>query len=304
VRKKSVVTGGLGFIGSHVAELLADENHEVLVLDDLSTGNQKNSLPSIHYEIENYQSLTALQAVRKFAPDYIFHLAALPRIQPSYDSPLEYTNVNVIGVIPLLELSRDLNLKGFIYSSSASVYGNPRKQPILESTCINPLNPYAVQKYAAEQLLLMLGERWRVPVVSLRYFNPFGERSFHPENTDSAYSPVVGIFEHAFNNSLPLKVTGDGSQRRDFIYVKDVARANLLSANSATQIQSRIMNVCSGETTSIYEVALMFSNNIEFIPPRKGEAEVSWGCNCTISNQLGWVKSTSLRQYVNKFKSI
>jgi UDP-glucose 4-epimerase len=301
MRKKALVTGGLGFIGSHVAELLCEKNLEVLVVDDLSTGNELNQMRDVSYFLGSLGHPKVDLEILSFSPDYIFHLAALPRIQPSFEYPIQYNQANINATVELLELARQIKVEAFIYSSSASVYGNPDKQPITERTSISPLNPYAVQKYAGEQLALLLGEKWEVPVVALRYFNPFGERSYHPNNKDSAYSPVVGIFESCFQLGQKMKITGDGSQRRDFVYVKDVAWANLLSALKIEIANQNTFNVCSGSTQSILEIAQMFESPYEFISARMGEAEISWGCNCKISEMLEWKPTLTVQEYISRF---
>jgi UDP-glucose 4-epimerase len=303
MKKKALVSGGLGFIGSHVAETLYDDGFEVLVVDDLSTGNQLNEITGVKYLIDNVVSSNAEREVMRFKPDYLFHLAALPRIQPSFEEPIRYNEANINATVRLLDIGRQIGAKAFIYSSSASVYGNPLSQPITESTPVSPLNPYAVQKYAAEQLSLLLGERWRVPVVALRYFNPFGERSYYESNNHSAYSPVIGIFETWVKQGKKLEITGDGSQRRDFIYVKDVAWANLLSAQKIEIANQHVFNVCSGTTNSIIEIAEMFTNSYTFIPARSGEAQTSWGCKCFIKQILGWDSSISVSEYISKIKN-
>jgi len=292
------VSGGLGFIGSHVVETLLEEGMEVLVVDDLSTGNMLNTISGAQYCIESVTELRSKQEILAFKPDYFFHLAALPRIQPSFDNPLKYNEVNINATVELLQTAKEVGAKAFVYSSSASVYGNPKHQPITEATAISPLNPYAVQKYAGEQLTLLLGAKWNVPVVSLRYFNPFGERSFYPSNKDSAYSPVIGIFEHCMVSQINMRITGDGNQRRDFIYVKDVARANFLTAIEIEKVNQNIFNVCSGETYSILEIAKMFGNNYEHIEARNGEATISWGCNCLIRKKINWTTSLSVVNYI------
>lgn len=300
MKSKALVSGGLGFIGSHVVESLLEHDFEVLVIDDLSTGNSLNRIDGARYCIESLIETKAKEEILTFKPDYFFHLAALPRIQPSFDEPVKYNEININATVQLLQTAREVAAKAFIYSSSASVYGNPKHQPITESSSISPLNPYAVQKYAGEQLTLLLGAKWKVPVASLRYFNPFGERSFYPNNKDSAYSPVIGIFENCLASKKNMIITGDGTQRRDFIYVKDVARANLLSAVKIQDVNQSIFNVCSGYTYSILEIAKMFGDFYEHVEARSGEATISWGCNCLIKEKLNWTPSLSVENYIGR----
>jgi UDP-glucose 4-epimerase len=296
---KSLVTGALGFIGSHVVETIVGEGHDVLGLDDLSTGSRKNAIAGANYEEISILNPHVENVITKFKPDYIFHLAALPRIQPSFEEPLLHNQVNVDGTIKLLEISRNLNIKAFVNSSSASVYGNPLNFPITEETFIDPLSPYALQKYAAERYVKILGDKWNIPNVSLRYFNPFGPRSFNPDSEGNAYSPVLGVFANSITQFGKIFVTGDGSQSRDFIYVGDVARANLTAAEKIQEISGEIFNISSGNHQSILSIAEKFNAPIEFIPERSGEARVSWGSNEKFVQRTGWRPSLSVDDYIS-----
>ena len=297
---KSLVTGALGFIGSHVVETLVAEGHEVLGLDDLSTGSRKNAIESAGYEEISILNPKLESVIKNFNPDYIFHLAALPRIQPSFEEPLLHNQVNVDGTIKLLEIARNLNISAFVNSSSASVYGNPSTFPITEETFIDPLSPYALQKYAAERYVKILGDKWNIPNVSLRYFNPFGPRSFNPDSDGNAYSPVLGVFANSITQHGKIFITGDGSQSRDFIYVGDVARANLTAAKKIREISGQIFNISSGTHQSILSIAEKFKAPIEFIPERSGEARVSWGSNEKFVQLTGWKPSLSVDEYISQ----
>jgi UDP-glucose 4-epimerase len=297
---KSLVTGALGFIGSHVVETLVGEGHEVLGIDDLSTGSRKNAIEGARYEEISILNPSLGKVIQDFNPEYIFHLAALPRIQPSFEEPLLHNQVNVDGTIKLLEISRNLKIRAFVNSSSASVYGNPDTFPITEETFIDPLSPYALQKYAAERYVKILGDKWNIPNVSLRYFNPFGPRSFNAESEGNAYSPVLGVFANSITQYGKIFITGDGSQSRDFIYVGDVARANIMAAKKIQDITGQIFNVSSGAHQSILSIAEQFKAPIEFIPERPGEARVSWGSNEKFVELTGWRPSLSVNEYISK----
>lgn len=297
---KSLVTGALGFIGSHVVETLVGEGHEVLGLDDLSTGSRKNAIEGAEYEEISILNPKLESMIKNFNPDYIFHLAALPRIQPSFEEPLLHNQVNVDGTIKLLEIARNLNISAFVNSSSASVYGNPSTFPITEETFIDPLSPYALQKYAAERYVKILGDKWNIPNVSLRYFNPFGPRSFNPDSDGNAYSPVLGVFANSITQHGRIFITGDGSQSRDFIYVGDVALANLTAAKKIQEISGQIFNISSGTHQSILSIAEKFKAPIEFIPERSGEARVSWGSNEKFVQLTGWKPSLSVDEYISQ----
>ena len=297
---KAVVTGGLGFIGSHLVDLLVSEKFEVLVIDNLETGSIENRNPEAEYLFESFQFAGALDTVEAYAPDYLFHLAALPRIQPSFELPLEHHDVNARGIIQLLTRCSKIGLTAFIYSSSASVYGDSQIFPLTEDSPVNPISPYAIQKYTGERYVDVLGQYFGIPNVSLRYFNPFGDRSYSLNSDQSAYSPVVGVFEHMVIGGGSLKVTGNGLQKRDFVPVEDVARANLLAAQQASTYSGSTYNVCSGNETSILELAKLFGAPIEFLPARPGEATRSLGSNLKISKELGWSPSFTVEDYIER----
>jgi UDP-glucose 4-epimerase len=297
---KSLVTGGLGFIGSHVVEALISEGHEVLGVDDLSTGSKQNAIPGADYSEISILDPKLKELASEFSPDYIFHLAALPRIQPSFEEPLLHNKVNVDGTIYMLEIARDTNVSAFVNSSSASIYGNPRNFPITEDTPVDPLSPYALQKYSAERYVKILGEKWQIPNVSLRYFNPFGTRSFNQESDGNAYSPVLGVFEHSVKETGKIFITGDGLQSRDFIYVGDVARANVVAAKNIKKLSGGVFNISSGQHESILSIAKKFNSPIEFIHERPGEAKISWGSNERFVKATDWKPSISISQYITK----
>jgi len=297
---KSFVTGALGFIGSHVVETLVGEGHEVLGLDDLSTGSRKNAVEGVQYEEISILNPKLESVIKNFNPNYVFHLAALPRIQPSFEEPLLHNQVNVDGTIKLLEITRNLRISAFVNSSSASVYGNPSIFPITEESLIDPLSPYALQKYAAERYVKILGDKWKIPNVSLRYFNPFGPRSFNPESEGNAYSPVLGVFTNSITQHGKIFITGDGSQSRDFIYVGDVAKANLTAAKKIHQISGQVFNISSGSHQTILSIAKKFNAPIEFIPERSGEARVSWGSSEKFIQLTGWKPSFSVDDYISQ----
>ena len=295
---KSLVTGGLGFIGSHVVEALISEGHEVLGVDDLSTGSIQNSIAGANYAEISILDPKLKKIASEFSPEFIFHLAALPRIQPSFEEPLLHNKINVDGTINMLEIARDVKVRAFVNSSSASIYGNPKNFPITEDTSVDPLSPYALQKYSAERYVKILGEKWQIPNVSLRYFNPFGERSFNQESDGNAYSPVLGVFENSIKRNGKIFITGDGLQSRDFIYVGDVAHANILAAKNIDKLTGGVFNISSGRHDSILSIAEKFNSPIEFIHERPGEAKISWGSNERFVKATDWKPSISISQYI------
>lgn len=290
----AVVTGGAGFIGSHLTERLLKDGFQVTVLDDLSTGDPTYVNKHARFVQGSICDLSLVSETLQDAT-YVFHLAALPRIQPSFDLPLEHEAVNVIGTINcLLAVKGSRRLKKFVYSASSACYGTPDELPTTENAAIRPLSPYALQKYSAEQYVLMFSERFSIPAVALRYFNVYGPRSFNAKNPFNAYSSVIGIFDHQKRSGIALTVTGDGSQKRDFVHVYDVVDANIRAALSDRR--GEVYNVGCGAPISVLEIAQLFGGSIEFIPERKGESRITWADNRKLRTQLGWTPTVSLRQ--------
>ncbi len=290
---QAVVTGGLGFIGSHLVDTLIEEGWEVTVLDDQTTGelqrlNPKSTLVNA--------SVTDAKAMKLHLADaeYVFHLAALPRIQPSFEDPVAHDRVNVGGTLNCLEAVKgNRKLKKFVFSASSACYGTPVELPTTETASISCLSPYALQKYAAEQYCMMLGERFDIPVVSLRYFNVYGPRSFNPKNPFNAYSSVLGVFHNQRKAGEELTVTGDGTQSRDFVHVHDVARANRTAALS--ERRGSIYNVGTGAAVTIRDLAELFGGPMRFVPGRQGEAHATNADITKIRDELGWVPEIDLK---------
>lgn len=297
---KCLVTGGCGFIGSHVVDILLEAGHSVHVIDNLETGTKDNCNPEATYTFDSIANETVLETCfSDQKPDWVFHLAALPRIMPSFDEPKYHHTTNVTTIFPLLKLSKAHNVKLFINSSSSAVYGNPTQLPTSESAAISPLSPYALQKYTAEQYVHILSKHMDLPHVSLRYFNPYGPRSFNPKNPQNAYSSVVGIFLDQLKRGSSITVTGTGDQERDFIHVRDVAKANLFVAQHAESSNGHTYNVGAGTTTSIIDLAKMLSDDIRFIPARLGEASITLA-DITALKGLGWTTEETLENYIQK----
>lgn len=283
--EKFVVTGGAGFIGSHIVDALVEEGHEVVVLDNLSTGREGNVNPAARLVHMDLVEPIDLGKTFKGAAG-VFHVAALPRIQPSFMRPMEHHRANIDATLNVLAGMEEAQCRRLVYSSSSSCYGNPTEFPTTENAKVQLLNPYALQKFASEQYALLLAERYSIRTVALRYFNVYGPRSFNPDNPDNAYSSVIGIFKHHSSRGGRISVTGSGNQKRDFVHVKDVARANLMAMRS--DIEADVFNVGGGNTQSINDVAALFADEWDYIEERKGEAEITWASIDKIRNGLGW----------------
>lgn len=297
--EKVLITGVAGFIGSNLLDYLIDNtNWKVDGIDNLSTGNLGNIEHHLDNERFNFinKSCSELKSLKPYIK--VFHLAALPRIQPSFELVTEHIRANLLETCSLIELMINENYyPKFIYSGSSSIYGTPLNYPTDESERIDCLSPYAFQKYEVERYLQLISTRYPLNYVTLRYFNPFGPRSFNPENKFNAYSSVVGIFLHQFKSGNKLTITGDGSQRRDFIHVADVASANYLASISQDYVND-YFNIGFGKTISILDMARLISDQIVFIDKREGESEITWANISKAQKILGWHPTIELENYI------
>jgi UDP-glucose 4-epimerase len=258
--RKAVVTGGAGFIGSHLVDQLIDKGVEVIILDDLSTGKKENINPKakfIKYDISNIPQSLLVDYI--IGADTIFHLAAKTTVQESIKNPILYNDVNVKGTLNLLKAATTIKVKRFIFSSSSSVYGNAFT-PTPEEYKTKPISPYALNKLIGEQYCKLYSDIYNLDTVCLRYFNVYGDRM----NNEGGYKLVFPIFKEQLLNNKPLTINNDGEQRRDFIYVDDIVRANILVAKHKNNFNGDIFNVGSGESYSINEIADMFGGEKQY----------------------------------------
>ena len=245
---KMLVTGGAGFIGSNLVDQLILEDNEVHVIDNFSSGKKENCNDKAIYhkiDISNVDSIDTLKKIFKDV-DTIFHCAALARVQPSIIDPLKYEINNTLGIMNVLKSASGANVRRLVYSASSSAYGPTDNLPSKENDPINPISPYANQKYYGELCCKMFSKVYGIETVSLRYFNVYGER----QNLGGAYATVVGIFINQILEGKPLTINGDGSQRRDFTYVKDVVNANMLASSSSKVGRGEVINIGSGKNIS------------------------------------------------------
>ncbi len=273
---KAVVTGGAGFIGSHLVDLLIEKGFRVEVIDNLATGNEKNI--GYHKNNENFvfhkidvSDFGNFHKICKIVEnaDLVFHLAALADIVPSIEKPTDYHKANVNGTIAMLEACRNTKIKKFVYTASSSCYGIA-ETPTKEDAPINPEYPYALTKYIGEQYVLSWNRLYGIPSISLRLFNVYGPRS----RTKGAYGAVFGVFLAQKLNNQPLTVVGDGSQTRDFTFVSDVADALYLAADS--DLTGEAINIGSGETNSINRLVKLLGGDVVNIPKRPGEPDCTF----------------------------
>lgn len=293
-----IVTGGAGFIGSHLTDRLLQENHFVTVLDNFSTGRPENlshqedssNLTLVEADVSNFDQ------IRPFFKgiDVVFHLAALADIVPSIVNPTQYYNSNVTGTLCVAEASRLSGVKKLIYSASSSCYGIPSVYPTPETADIAPQYPYALTKYLGEQIVLHWMKIYKLPVISLRLFNVFGTRS----RTSGTYGAVFGVFLAQKLADKPLTVVGDGSQTRDFSYVEDVVRAFMTAAFS--EVTNEVFNVGSGRPQSVNKLVELLDQEKVHIPRRPGEPDCTWADIDKIKSLLGWKPQISFEEGVRK----
>ena len=252
--KKAIVTGGAGFIGSNLVDKLINMGVEVHIIDDLSTGFEKNINPKAIFHKIDISTLNPDLAWYEFKDtDVVFHLAALARVQPSIEDPIPFDKVNIGGTLRMLKLAHNLGVARFVYSASSSAYGNATKFPTPEEHSTNPLSPYGLQKYVGEQYCKMFSQVYGLDTVSLRYFNVYGERM----SLEGAYKLAIPIFANQMLEGKPLTINNDGEQRRDFTYIEDVVNANILAATNPEDLKGEVFNIGNGDNYSVNELADM-----------------------------------------------
>lgn len=291
-----IVTGGAGFIGSHLVEHLLGDGHEVTVLDNFSTGRPE-TLDHVRSNPKLSIHKVDIAELERILPhfegtDWVFHIAALADIVPSIEHPLVYYRSNVDGTVNVLEASRRHGIKRFVYTASSSCYGVPEIYPTPESADIRPQYPYALTKYLGEECVMHWCQVYKIPAVSLRLFNVFGPRS----RTSGTYGAVFGVFLAQKLHQEPFTVVGDGSQTRDFVFVTDVVQALVMAANS--KIQGEIMNLGSGHTYSINQLVQLMGGEVVHVPKRPGEPDCTHADTTRVRDLLGWMPQISFEQGV------
>ncbi|UCD55347.1 MAG: SDR family oxidoreductase [Candidatus Omnitrophota bacterium] len=297
-KKKVLVTGGAGFIGSHLVSRLLEDGHDVTVIDNFSTGrpenltHQKNNrnLRLIEKDISDFNAMKQYFDGIKI----VFHLAALADIVPSIVNPAGYYRSNVTGTFCVAEACRLSGVEKLLYAASSSCYGMPRTYPTAEASEINPQYPYALTKYLGEETLLHWGKVYKLPVISLRLFNVYGPRS----RTSGTYGAVFGVFLAQQLNNKPFTIVGDGNQTRDFIYVSDVVEAFIKAAFS--DVKNEIFNVGSGNPQSINKLVSLLRGDKIHIPKRPGEPDSTWADISKIQKVLDWQPKVSFCEGIKK----
>jgi UDP-glucose 4-epimerase len=298
----AVVTGGAGFIGSHMVDLLLDEGYRVNVIDNLVGGRLQN----LHHRRGDDRLRVDTRDIREVAAGdslydgarYIFHFAGIGDIVPSIDRPAEYMAGNVLGTVSALEAARAARVEKFVYAASSSCYGLAREMPTTENAPIQCEYPYALSKYKGEQATLHWGRVYRLPVNSIRIFNAYGTRS----KTTGAYGAVFGVFLAQKLKGMPLTVVGDGTQCRDFLYVTDVARAFYLAATSP--VTNEIFNLGAGDPQTVNKLVSLLGGETVRLPKRPGEPDCTWADVGKIQRVLGWRQSVPFEEGVRRMLEV
>jgi UDP-glucose 4-epimerase len=293
---KALVTGGGGFIGSNLVRALLEAGHDVRVLDNFSTGNRANlsglDIEVVEGELRSYERVH--NAVR--GTEVVFHLGALGSVPRSVQDPLTSSAVNIEGTLNVLLAARDEGIRRVVYSSSSSVYGTRRELPVTEGQASDPLSPYGVAKLAAERYCVSFSRVYEsFESVVVRYFNVFGPR----QSPLSQYAAVIPLFITAIAEGRPIRIDGDGEQRRDFTYVSNVVEGTILAADAASA-NGRIFNVAASAPASVNQVAELIGQilgkdvNKEHAPPRAGDIRDSWADITAARETFGWEPSVGL----------
>ena len=293
---KAIVTGGAGFIGSHLVDALLTSGHQVVVLDNLSTGRLEN-LAHVKSKINFHEcDITSLDSWPKLIEggDWVFHLAALADIVPSIQQPGPYFRSNVDGTFNVLQASSAAGVSRFVYAASSSCYGVPDTYPTHESADIRPQYPYALTKRLGEELVLHWAQVYKLPALSMRFFNVYGTRS----RTSGTYGAVLGVFLAQKLAGKPFTVVGDGTQTRDFTYVTDIADALLAAANS--EKTNEVYNVGSGKSVSVNRLVELLGGEKSYIPKRPGEPDCTFANIQKIRQDLGWTPKVTIEEGVAK----
>ena len=294
---KCIVTGGAGFIGSHIVDKLLEIGYKVVVIDN-ETSEVHNQFYSNEHAEYHKLDIADYEATRPLYDgiDVVFHCAAESRIQPAINNPLLAVRTNTLGTATVLQCSREANVKKVIYSSTSSGYGLANEPPLSETMPDDCLNPYSVSKIAGEKLCSMYYKLFGLKTVIFRYFNVYGPR----EPLKGPYAPVVGLFLRQHKAGQPLTVVPDGTQRRDFTHVYDVVSANILASIVELENYGEVFNVGTGKNHSVLELANMISNNTTMIEPRIGEAYITLANNEKIRKYLGWTPENSIEDYIKE----
>lgn len=290
---KVLVTGGAGFIGSHLVDRLLKDGHQVRIIDNLSTGKKENLNPGAEFIKADISRLEEIEDFFK-GVEIVFHLAALPRIQPSIKDPASTNQANIIGTFNVLMASKNKGVRKVVYSASSSAYGNQDQLPLREEMKPNPQNPYSLSKYVGEEYCRLFTKLYNLDTISLRYFNVYGFRM----DNQGDYATVIALFLKQKAQRKPLTIVGDGSQTRDFTYVDDVVEANIKAAK--IEGKGKVINIGTGKNYSINQLAQIIGGQTINLDPRPGEAKDTLADISLAKKILNWQPRVSLEEGVRK----
>jgi len=286
----SLVTGGAGFIGSHLVDALVRNGETVHVVDNLSSGNRVNVNPAASFVQMDFTTPEFKEYVCAIKPDVIFHPGAVPRVTYSVEHPVESNHHNIFGTLNVLEAARAAGTKRVVYSASSSAYGGAEVRPTPETTTLDPKSPYAVQKLTGEFYCRTYSNVYDLDTAILRYFNVFGPR----QDKNSPYTGVIAVFAQQLLSGQQITIEGDGHQSRDFTFVDNVVQANLRAGSHPESLEGGVFNVGCGGTVSVLEIAEKMSKifrkslDITYLPPRIGDVRHSHADISKICSKLGY----------------
>ena len=297
-KTKVIVTGGAGFIGSNLVDALIERGYDVHVVDNLSGGKKEQVNKKAKLHVADITDPAALKRIFKGA-EYVFHLAALPRVQFSIEYPALTNKANVEGTLNVLVASHAAGVKKVIYSASSSAYGDQKIMPLHEKLPAHPKSPYGLQKYLGELYCRLWSEVYGLPTVCLRYFNVYG-----PRNSDEgAYALVIAKFLKQRREGKPMTITGNGKQTRDFTHVRDVVRANILAMGSPKAGKGEVMNIGAGRNQSMNQIAKLIGGSVTYIPARL-EPRDTLADNSFAKKLIGWKPQVSIEEGIAELKEM
>ncbi|MFA6999683.1 MAG: NAD-dependent epimerase/dehydratase family protein [Candidatus Paceibacterota bacterium] len=294
---KVIVTGGAGFIGSHIVDMLVLEGYEVHIVDDMSAGKEENINPGAIFHKVDIRDKEGLIPIFKDAK-YVFHEAAVPQVEYSIQNPVETNDINVNGLLNVLEVSRVNKVKRVIFASSCAIYGNQEKLPITEDMHPSPLSPYALHKYIGEGYMKLYSEIYGVETVCLRYFNVYGPR----QSVDGSYPLVIAKFLDLKKNGKSLMIVGTGENTRDYVNVRDIVRANIFAMESGNVGKGEIINIGTGYQASVNKIAEIIGGEVEHslprLEPKSLQADIK-----KAKELLNWEPSITLEEGIKELKN-
>jgi len=294
---KYLVTGGAGFIGSNLVDRLVSQNHEVIVIDNLFSGKEENLNPKAKFYNLDVCDFEKIKPVFS-GVDYVFHLAAMPRVFLSVKNPIETSKTNILGTINVFKAASESNVKRIVFYSSSAIYGNQKQTPLKETMAAFPMSPYALQKLVGEQTAKLFVDLYKIPIVCLRFFNVYGPRI----DFDSDYGLVIGKFLHLKLQNKPLTIFGDGSQTRDFCYVDDAVEASIRAMENDKLKGGEIINISGEESYSVNYLAKVIGGETIHLPARDGDPIDARADTNLAKTILNWQPKTNLEDGIERTK--